>query len=144
LSGSAQGFYTWNRLNPSARLLTSYNLSSYSYGLGSALRGVPNSDLSGRLFAGLNLDLTISVIPWRGVGEAQWRPFFDIGAAFFKEDRGFDSHQDIKYSAGSDFILYLDFLPGLVAVGSIGIDLTNSNWSDPRKYEISIQSGLHY
>jgi hypothetical protein len=143
-SGFVTGYHIWNRLNPSARLFFDYSLNSVLYGMGSGLRGIPDSDLSGKFFLGLNVDLCVSLLSWRNVGEAQVRPFFDAGLVWRENKKSLQFSRDFRCSVGADFILYLDMLPGLVAVGSAGIDLTNPDWGDPRKYEITIESSLHY
>jgi len=143
ISGDIKGFLIWKRLNPSARLHGVYSFNDELSGLGAGLRGIRDEDMYGFAEVYGNLALNISVIPWKGVGEAQWQPFFDAGIAW-KEGLPFDRTRDFKYSAGSDFILYLDKLKSLVARGTIGVDLTNPDWSDGRKYEITIESSLHY
>ncbi|MBI9102603.1 MAG: hypothetical protein JEY99_09320 [Spirochaetales bacterium] len=143
LSYSAMAFYIWKRLNPSVHISGIYSFNEEQSGLGGTLRGIRNEDMYGIASANLNTSVNISVIPWEGVGEALCQPFFDLGIAF-KEDGTYDRERDFKYSAGADFILYLDILKSLVARGSIGIDLTNPDWGDTRKYEISIESSLHY
>ena len=89
-------------------------------------------------------DLTIAVIQWKGVGEAQFQPFFDIGFAQ-KEGDALDWGEDLRYSTGADFILYLDKLKSLHARASIGVDLSSDlPFSDWNKYGLEITSALAY
>ena len=140
---SHQYFYIWKRLNPSAQLSANYRFNGGDINQGGALRGVRDNELNGIAGIFLNTDLNISVIPWKGVGEAQFKPFFDIGLAW-RNNEDFDQERGFKYSVGADFILYIDKLKGMVARASIGVNLSDYKWSEGRKYEISIESSLHY
>ena len=111
-------------------------------GVGSSLRGIADDSMSGQYGMVLNNSLAIQFWRWEGVWDAQAHPFFDIG--FAVPESGFLASRDIRYSAGIDFVLYLDALPSLVARGSIGVDLTRHAWSDFAKYEIDISSSLSY
>ena len=143
LWATVTGFYPWKIFNPSFRMRGFYSFNNELTGLGSRMRGIRDDSIYGITGGFLNTSLNISVIRWKGVGEAQFQPFFDLGIVK-REDADFSWDQDFKYSTGADFILYLDKLKSLVAVGSIGIDLTNPDWSDGRKYDISIESKLFY
>lgn len=137
------GFYRWKWLNPSFRFIAFHNFNWESTGAGVYLRGIRDDVIYGVAGAFINLDLTITVIPWEGVGEAQLRPFFDIGMVD-RFDKPYATESDLKYGTGLDFILYLDALKGMVASATVGIDLTNPDWKDWRKYEFSVGSSLHY
>jgi len=143
ISGTLRFFYPWHILNPSIRLRGLYSFTDELSGQGGGLRGIRDDSLYGIYGGFLNTSLNVSVIRWKGVGEALFQPFFDMGM-MKREGISFDKKYDIKYGAGADFILYLDKLKGLVARGSIGIDLGNPDWSDGRKYEIVIESSLLY
>ena len=89
-------------------------------------------------------DLNFAVIKWEGVGEAQFQPFFDIGFAS-EEGTSIDWGEDLRYSTGADFILYLDKLKGLHARASVGVDLSSDlPFSDLGKYGLEITSSLAY
>lgn len=143
ITGTVKAFYPWKIFNPSFRLKGFYSFNDELSGLGGSMRGIRDDSLYGIYGGFLNTSVNISVIRWKGVGEALCQPFFDVGLVK-KEGIDFDLEQDMKYSSGADFILYLDKLKSLVARGSIGIDLTNPDWSDGRKYEITIESRLLY
>ncbi len=143
LTGSASTFFILGGVNPSLRFTGVYSFNQELTGLGTYLRGIRYADMYGIFGVFLNTGVTISVLKWKHVGEAQFQPFFDIGLTK-KADRQFNPASDLKYSTGADFILYIDKLKSLVARGSIGIDLTNPDWGDSRKYEITIQSSLAY
>lgn len=132
------------RLNYTTRLYGVMSLNDELTGLGSNLRGVEGSTMYGRGGLFYSNDLNIAVIKWEDVGEAQFQPFFDIGFAR-KEGTELDWGEDLRYSTGADFILFLDKLKGLHARASIGVDLSSDlPFSDLGKYGIEITSSLAY
>ncbi len=114
-------------------------------GLGSQLRGVEDSTMYGLFGMFWNMDLNIAVIKWKGVGEAQFQPFFDIGFSKRKGEN-FKTDKDLRYGSGADFILYLDKLKSLHARLTVGFDLSpgSPSFDDWGKYEIVISSSLSY
>ena len=144
LGASIAGFYPWKIFNPSFQLQGKYSFfNDETTGFGGELRGIRDDSFYGIAGGFLNASVNISVIRWKGVGEAQFQPFFDVGLAL-RKGVAFDPDLDIKYAAGAEFILYLDIFKSLVAVGRIGVDLSNPDWKDERKYEITITSKLFY
>ncbi len=118
-----------------------YIINNQRSGVGSYLRGIDDSLMSGDW--GVYLNATLAFQFWRlpGIWDAQIHPFFDIGIA---DDSSTSTDiNDLKYSAGVDLVLYLDALPTLVARGTIGLNLSDdiSGWS---KLEIDIASYLSY
>jgi hypothetical protein len=133
-----------SRVNISSRASGTLSFNDDMSSLGSSLRGVEDSTMYGISGFFLNNDLTLGVIQWEGVGEAQFQPFFDIGLAQ-RDGQSIDPDSDLRYGTGADFILYLDKLKGLHARASIGVDLSNDlSFSDLGKYELEITSSLHY
>ena len=131
------------RLNYTSSLSTIFSFNDELTGLGSNLRGISNNSMYGIAGAFMSHDLTIGVIQWEGVGEAQFQPFFDMGIT--KRESDFDRDQDFRYGTGADFILYLDKLNSLHARGTLAVDLSNDlSFSDFDKYEIIITSSLSY
>ncbi len=132
------------RFNYSTRLYGIVTLNDELTGLGSNLRGVEDSTMFGRGGIFFSNDMNIAVIKWKGVGEAQFQPFFDIGYSR-PMDGNTDWGENLRYSTGADFILYLDKLKGLHARASIGVDLSSDlPFSDFGKYGIEITSSLAY
>lgn len=97
------------------KLVGEVSINDEMLGLGSNVRGVTSGDLYGNWGLYMNNNLYVSVIKLKGVAEAIWGPFLDIGRT--------DNH-DFKYGAGADFILYVDKLKSMVARGTIGWDLS--------------------
>ncbi len=118
------------------------SFSSQNAGFAENLRGVADNAMSGDW--GIYINNSIGIQFWRlqGVWDAQVHPFFDIGIAVPFD--GGDLAQDLRYSAGLDFILFLDAIPNLIARGMIGVDLSQYSWDDIRKYEFTITSSLYY
>lgn len=116
--------------------------NSQTSGFASVLRGVADNAMSGDWGAYINNSIGIQFWRLKGVWDAQVHPFFDIGltAPFGGADLG----RDLRYSAGLDFVLYLDAIPNLLIRGMIGVDLSRYNWDDLNKYEFTITSSLHY
>lgn len=116
------------------------SINSLYTGIASNLRGVADNSMSGDW--GIFFNNTLAIQFWRleGIWDAQVHPFFDIGITSMYE--GTSTDRDIRYSAGLDFVLYLDALPNLVARGMIGADLSRYDWNDIRKYELTITSSL--
>lgn len=114
--------------------------------LGSHLRGVRDELLFGDKALFWNIDMNISVIDWDGVGEAQFRPFFNLG--YVRNDINNQLTEDqrnmLAYGVGADFVLYIDKLSALQARATIGIDLSHYEWTDGEKYEIDITTELSY
>jgi len=132
------------RLNYSNRAYTVYSFNDEIDGLGDNIRGVEDSTMYGIAGAFMSQDMTIGVIQWEGVGEAQFQPFFDIGVVK-RDGISFDPDKDIRYGSGADFILYLDKLNSLHARGTIAADLSSDKaWTDLDRYEIIITSSLSY
>lgn len=132
------------RINYTTKLYGVMSLNDELTGLGSNLRGVEASTMFGHGGLFYSNDFNIAVIKWKGVGEAQFQPFFDIGFAR-EEGTKLEWDDDLRYSTGADFILYLDKLKGLHARASIGVDLSSDlPFSDFNKYGIEITSSLAY
>ncbi len=132
------------RLNYTSRLYGVFSFNDELTGLDENLRGPTNSTMYGVSGLFMSHDLTIGVIQWEGVGEAQFQPFFDMGLTK-RENISFDPKQDFRYGTGADFILYLDKLNSLHARGTLAVDLSNDlPFSDFDKYEIIITSSLSY
>ncbi len=102
-------------------------------GLGSYSRGINSGDIYGHYGLFLNNNLYISTIRIDGLAEAIFAPSFDIGSS----DRS-----GLKYSAGADFILYVDKLKSLTARGTLSWDLTDG--FKPREFEFDITSSLFF
>ncbi|MDC7241842.1 MAG: hypothetical protein PQJ50_15925 [Spirochaetales bacterium] len=133
-----------SRINYSTRLYGTVGLNDELTGLGVNLRGVEDSTMFGRSGYFLSNDFNIAVIKWKGVGEAQFQPFFDIGFTT-PMDGSIEWDSDLRYSTGADFILYLDKLKGLHARASIGVDLSSDlPFTDLGKYGLEISSSLAY
>jgi len=145
LDGQTSFFKILNpRMNYSTRLSGVISFMDDMNSLGVNLRGVEDSTMYGTNGLFLNNDMNFSVIQWKGVGEAQFQPFFDIGLARRKNE-ALHMDRDLRYSTGADFILYLDKLKGLHARASIGVDLSSDlPFSDLGKYGIDISSSLQY
>jgi len=111
--------------------------------LGENLRGIRNINMFGYLAAFLNIDLTICIVDWDGVGEILLRPFFDLGIVD-KENSVFAIDDDFAYSTGADIILYIDKLNSIQGRVTMGIDLGNPDWSDSEKYELDLALSLSY
>ena len=111
-------------------------------GIASELRGIADDEMSGNW--GIHISNSLAFQFWRleGIWDAQVHPFIDIGLASPFE--GANLNRDLEYSAGLDFVLYLDAIPNLVARGMIGVNLGKYEWSDPSKYEFTITSSLLY
>ena len=132
------------RLNYTNRAYGVFSFNDELTGLGDNIRGVENDTMYGIAGAFMSHDLTIGVIQWEGVGEAQFQPFFDMGVVK-RENADFDRDEDFRYGAGADFILYLDAVNSLHARGTIAVDLSSSkSFSNLDKYEIIITSSLSY
>ncbi len=132
------------RLNYTNRAYTIFSFNDEISGLGGQIRGVEDKTMYGVSGAFMSHDMTIGVIQWEGVGEAQCQPFFDMGVVK-REDIPFDWDKDFRYGTGADFILYLDKLNSLHARGTIAVDLSSDkSFSDFGKYEIIISSSLSY
>lgn len=132
------------RINYTTRLSGIISLNDELTGLGSNLRGVEGSTMFGKGGLFYSNDLNFAVIKWEGVGEAQFQPFFDIGFAS-EEGTSINWGDDLRYSTGADFILYLDKLKGLHARASVGVDLSSDlPFSDLGKYGLEITSSLAY
>lgn len=132
------------RINYSTRISGVMSLNDELTGLGSYLRGVEGSTMYGRGGLFYSNDFNFAVIKWKGVGEAQFQPFFDIGFAV-EQGGKMDWSEDLRYSTGADFILYLDKLKGLHARASIGVDLSSDlPFNDLNKYGLEITSSLAY
>jgi len=135
-------FPFWKRFNLYTRAQTFYQWGEIR-NIGSQIRGVKDNLVSG--YTGLVLNTSLAFQFWRfeKVWDAQIHPFVDIAIVYNNE--GFVSERDFNVGIGADLVLYLDALPSLVAVGSIGIDamrLDMDNISD--SLEISITSKLFY
>jgi hypothetical protein len=135
-------WYINNHFNFSTRFIGMWS-NHQMLGLGSNLRGLLDGYMYGYLGGFLSLDMNISVIDWDKVGEVQIRPFFDIGIVD-KRDEPFDLENDFAYTTGADFVLYLDKIKSLQARATIGINLSQYEWSDSAKYGLDISSSLSY
>ena len=132
------------RLNYTNRLYGVFSFQDELSGMDEYLRGPTNSSMYGISGVFMSHDLTVGVIQWEGVGEAQFQPFFDMGLTK-REGEAFDREQDFRYGTGADFILYLDKLNSLHARGTLAVDLSNDlAFTDFDKYEIIITSSLSY
>ena len=135
-------FWRLNRIfNLSSQIKGIWSFNKELTGLGSNLRGVLDDYMYGYLGAFMSIDLNISVIDWDGVGEIQLRPFFEMGIVG-KENTAFDINNDFAYTAGADFVLYLDKLNSMQARATLAFDLSNPDWNT--NYEIDITSSLSY
>ena len=118
-----------------------YIVNNQRSAVGSYLRGVDDSSMSGDW--GVYCNATLAFQFWRlpGVWDAQIHPFFDIGIA--GDSSASTDINQLKYGAGVDLVLYLDALPTLVARGTIGLNLSDdiSGWD---KLEIAVASYLSY
>ncbi len=145
LEANAAFFWIINKhFNLSGRIngVCSYNKEITN--LGGYLRGVRDAYMYGYLGLFASIDMNISLIDWDGVGEIQVRPFLEIGIVD-KENSSFDLNNDFAYTAGADFVLYLDKLNSMQARATFGVDLSdNFSWSDSSKYEVTITSSLSY
>jgi hypothetical protein len=132
------------RINYTTQLSGIISLNDELTGLGSNLRGVEGSTMFGKGGLFYSNDINFAVIKWEDVGEAQFQPFFDIG---FAQEKGkaINWDEDLRYSTGADFILFLDKLKGLHARASVGVDLSSDlPFSDIAKYGLEITSSLAY
>lgn len=130
------------RFNYYTRGSVFFVFNSQNSGIASQLRGIADNSMSGEWGFYLNNSFAFQFWRLEGVWDAQVHPFFDIGMASFYNE--VDASKELRYSAGLDFVLYLDALPNLVARGMIGVDLGRYEWNELRKYEFSITSSLHY
>lgn len=147
ISGDIKYFWRISRhFNFSTWALASVSFNREMQGLGENLRGVRDDLLFGDKALFWSVDMNISVIDWDGVGEAQLRPFFNIGYARndINDQLAGDERNMLAYGTGADFVLYLDKLNALQARATLGIDLSNYDWSDGEKYEIDITTSLSY
>ncbi len=132
------------RMNFSTRAFGTYSFNDDMDNLGAHVRGVEDSTMYGTSGLFWNVDMNFAVIKWKGVGEAQCQPFFDIGVVR-RDGESFDRDEDLRYGSGADFILFLDKLQSLHARLTLGADLSSdTSWSDFGKYEIVISSSLSY
>ncbi len=132
----------WKRFNFYARAHAFYqwkeprNIASY-------IRGVRNNAMSGNSGFIFNASLAFQFWRFEKVWDAQIHPFVDVGVSY--GNGPFDFRRDIKMGVGADFVLYLDILPSLVAVGSVGFDPRNfdkANIFD--SLEITVSSSLFF
>lgn len=133
----------WKRFNFYTQIKGFYQWGEARSNIGSSLRGIQDNLMSGYTGAFINLSMAFQFWRFEGVWDAQIHPFFDIGIVYNNES--FDSYRDFNYSFGADLVLFLDALPSLVAVGSIGIDpkrFDKNNIFD--SLEITISSSLFY
>jgi len=154
--GESDGFFLISSVDTSARyyfpFLKRFNfytraMAFYQWGeprrLGPYLRGVRDNLMSG--YTGLTLNTSLAFQFWRfeNVWDAQIHPFLDIGITYNNES--FDAYRDFNIGFGADLVLYLDALPSLVAVGSIGFDPKRFDSDDLfGSMEITISSSLFY
>ena len=132
----------WKRFDFYSRAYTFYQWGE-PRSFGEMIRGVKDTYVSG--YAGVVLNASLAFQFWRfeKVWDAQIHPFFDFAVSYNKDK--FIPERDINYGAGFDFALYLDALPSIVAVASIGVDIKRldmDNLSDC--IEVSVGSSLHY
>ena len=143
-AGSAYYKIINTRMNFSTQVFGAYSFNDDMDDLGAYIRGVEDSTMYGEMGLFWNVDMNFAVIKWKGVGEAQFQPFFDIGIAK-RENESFDSEEDLHYGSGADFILFLDKLQSLHARLTLAADLSSdTSWSSWDKYEIVISSSLSY
>jgi len=132
----------WKRFNLYTRANAFYQWNE-PRSLGSSLRGVRDNLVSGYTGAVLNTSLAFQFWRFENVWDAQIHPFIDIGIAYNNES--FDAYRDFNVGIGADLVLYLDALPSLVAVGSIGFDPKRFDSNDIfSSMEITITSSLFY
>jgi len=144
LGAGAKYFWILNKhFNLSTQINGLYSYNHEMTGMAAYLRGVRDDFMHGYLGAFLSVDMNISVIDWDGVGEIQVRPYFEIGAVG-KRNKAFNLENDLAYTTGADFVLYLDKLNSMQARATIGVDLSNPDWSDSDKYELEITSSVSY
>lgn len=141
---SAQYYYPfWKRFNFYAQARGFYQWGEIRSNYGRGLRGVQDNIMSGFIGATLNMSLGFQFWRFENVWDAQIHPFFDMGIIYNNES--FDAFRDFNYSFGADLVLYLDVLPSLVAVGSIGIDPKRFDKNNILgSLEITITSSLFY
>ncbi|PIE04233.1 MAG: hypothetical protein CSA76_05220 [Spirochaetales bacterium] len=120
-------FYQWNEPR---------NIASY-------IRGVRNNAMSGKGGFIFNASMAFQFWRFEKVWDAQVHPFVDVGLSYGNDS--FDFRRDVNVGIGADFVLYLDVLPSLVAVGSVGIDPRSFDKSDIfNSLEITITSSLFF
>lgn len=111
---------------------TILSVNQENLGLASNIRGVESGALYGYKGIFINNNIYIRTIKIKGIAEAIFAPFFDIGVT---------DNWKHKYGSGADFILYVDKLKSMVARGTIGWDLTDFS---PRNFTIDITSSLFF
>ena len=132
----------WKRFNLYTRLSAFYQWNTPKTP-GSSIRGVRDNVMSGYVGAVLNTSLAFQFWRFEKVWDAQIHPFFDLGIVYNHES--FNASRDYNYGIGFDLVLYLDALPSLVAVGSVGIDPKRFDKEEIlSSLEISITSSLFY
>jgi len=133
----------WKRFYYYPKISGFYQWGQSRSNLGSSLRGVKDTLLSG--VTGVVFNNTLAFQFWRfeGVWDAQIHPFLDIGIIYNGDS--FNSDRDFNVGAGADLVLYIDKLPSLVARATIGLDLRRFEMDNPMDYvEIIISSSLFY
>lgn len=116
-----------------SRLTGILSVNEELLGLGSNNRGVDSGDMYGSYGIFSNSNIYISVIKLKGLAEAIFAPSFDFGIT---------EHSDLKYSAGADFVLYVDKLKSLTARGTISWDLSQEINLENMRYDIT--SSLYF
>jgi hypothetical protein len=141
LGASASWYLPWKIVDYYGRFHAQYSLNDAPTGLGSWLRGVKDSTMSGVAAAFLNQSLAIDVLPLKGILDLQLHPFVDAGVAL-PASGAFDFSSDLRIGAGADVALFIDAISNFLIRCTVGMDL---GYAKPWDHmEIILNTGLSY
>jgi len=141
LGASVSWYLPWKSLDYYGRVHAQYSINDEPTGLGSWLRGIKNSTMSGVSGAFVNQSLAIDLIPWKGVLDLQIHPFADAGIVF-PTSRSFNPGSDLRFGAGADIVLFIDAISNFLIRCTVGMDMGSSAPLD--HVEVILNTGLSY
>ncbi len=141
LGSTVSWYLPWKFLAYYGRAHAQYDINDEPTGLGSWLRGIKDSTMSGVAGAYLNQSLAIDVLPWKKVLDLQLLPFADVGVVL-PSSRAFSGASDLRLGAGADIVLFIDAISNFLIRCTVGMDLGSSAPLD--HIEVILNTGLSY
>jgi len=141
LDATSSWYLPWKFLYYYGRIHGMYAINTESTGLGSWLRGVKDSSVSGVAGVFTNQTLAVDVIPWKGVLDLQIHPFVDAGIVM-PYDGVFSLDSDLRVGAGADIALFIDVISNFLIRCTVGMELTSDSPLD--HIEVILNTGLTY
>lgn len=140
--GTTERWYLpWKFLDYYGRFHAMVDINNEPTGLGSWLRGIKDSTMSGAAGAFLNQSLAIDLLPVKGLFDLQLHPFLDAGIVA-PASRDFNASSDLRFGAGADIALFLDAISNFLIRCTVGMDL---GYAAPWDHlEIILNTGLSF